>query len=124
MPAQDGVTIVRKLFDGFNNHDLDQAVADVADEFELVDIAAGMTFRGKDGCRQWLQGFLTGLPDAHAEITNVAEAGDWVFSEHTGRGTHTGPLMSPAGAIPPTNRSIELRFAEVFKVEGGRLTCL
>jgi hypothetical protein len=53
-----------------NSHDLDRTVAMVGADFELVDAARRQTFRGPDGCRQWLQGGLTAAPDATAESTS------------------------------------------------------
>ena len=61
--------------------------------------------------------FSTAGPDAKAEVQTTIEAGEWVATEHVGRFTHTGPLLSPTGEIPPTGRHVELRFAEIYKVK-------
>ena len=124
MEPQDNSAIVRGLFDAFNDHDLDRAAAMVSEDFELVDFAAdGQTFRGSEGIRQWLQVFLTAFPDAEVEVTNAVAAGEggWVFTEHTGRGTHTGPLVGPSGTIPPTGRRAELPIGELFRVQNGKI---
>jgi hypothetical protein len=42
-----------------------------------------------------------------------------VFAEFVGRGTHTGPLVGPAGTLPPTGRSIEFPVGEPMRVEGA-----
>jgi steroid delta-isomerase-like uncharacterized protein len=122
--TQDNAAIIRELFDAFNDRDLDRAASMVSEDFELVDFAAeGQVFRGPQGLRQWLQIFLTALPDATTEPTNVvATGGDWVFTEFLGRGTHTGPLVGPAGTIPPTGRRIELPVGELLRVENGKVT--
>jgi steroid delta-isomerase-like uncharacterized protein len=98
----------------------------VSEDFELVDFAAdAQTFRGPEGLREWLQIFLTAAPDAKVEVTNVVTAGEgWVFTEHTGRGTHTGPLVGPSGTIPPTGRRIELPIGELVRVENGKITLI
>lgn len=124
MQIQDHVTIVRNFFDAFNRHDLDSAVATLTPDFALEDVASGQTFHGPEGGRQWLQGFLTALPDAHAELTNALVAGDWVFTEHTGTGTHAGPLISPNGEIPPTGRSIELQIAELYQLQEDKIALM
>ena len=126
METHDNTALVRDLFDAFNDYDLDRVAAMVSEDFELVDFAAeGQTFRGPQGIRQWHQIFLTAAPDAKAELTNVVTAGEgWVFTEHTGRGTHTGPLVGPSGTIPPTGRRIELPIAELVRVEEGKITLL
>ena len=47
--------VVRSLPAAFHDGDLDRAVATVTDDFKLVDVAAGQTFGGPAGLRQWLQ---------------------------------------------------------------------
>lgn len=121
MIAQGNGEIVKALFDGFNRGDLDYAASVVADDFELVDVPVGMTFRGPQGLHQWLQTWAAAAPGATASVVNIIEAGDWVFSEHTGRGVHSGPLMTPAGTIPPTGKPFELSMAEVYRVSNGKI---
>jgi steroid delta-isomerase-like uncharacterized protein len=123
--ARDNAAIVRDLFDAFNSHDLDRAATMVTEDFELVDFAAGgQTFRSPEGLSEWLQLFLTALPDARTEIINVVAAEEWAFSEHIGRGTHTGPLVGPSGELPPTGRKVELRIGEVYRIEDGKIALI
>jgi steroid delta-isomerase-like uncharacterized protein len=127
MATQENATIVQELYEAFNDHDLDRVPALVSEDFRLVDFAAdGQTFHGPEGLRQWLQIFLTAAPDAKVEVTNVVSAreGGWVFTEHTGRGTHTGPLVGPSGTIPPTGRRGELPIGELFRVESGKIVLI
>lgn len=116
--------VVRSLFDAFNDGDLARAVATVSDDFVLVDVAAGRTFHGPDGCRQWLETFRTALPDARTEIVNLFTDGTRVASEHVGRGTNTGPFVTPAGTIPPTGRKVQLRIGEFYELRDGRIAKL
>lgn len=118
------IRVVRALYDAFNAGDLDGAAALVSDDFELTDVAAGQTLSGPDGCRRWIGMFRTALPDASAELVDVIAEGSRVATEHIGRGTHRGPLVGPAGTIPPTGRAIELRLAEFFDVHQGKITSL
>jgi steroid delta-isomerase-like uncharacterized protein len=120
----DNTAVVRSLFDAFNDGDIARAAATVTDDFQLVDVAAGRTFRGTDGCRQWLEMFRTALPDASTEIVNLVDDGDRVASEHIGRGTHTGPFVTPAGTIPPTGHKVELRIGEFYELREGKIAQL
>jgi predicted ester cyclase len=54
-------------------------------------------------------------------VTTLLVAGDRAASEHTGRGTHTGPLAGPTGELPPTGRRFELRSAELYELRGGKV---
>jgi steroid delta-isomerase-like uncharacterized protein len=119
--SDDQIAVVQSLFDAFNQGDLDSAAALVTDDFELIDIPSGGIFRGPEGCREWLGTFRTALPDARTEIVNAFADGDRVATEHIGRGTHTGPFVTPAGTIPPTGRKIELRIGEVYELSEGKI---
>jgi steroid delta-isomerase-like uncharacterized protein len=122
--AEDNIAIVRSLFDAFDLGDLDRAVALVTEDFELIDVPSGGTFHGPEGCREWLSTFRAALPDARTEIVNAFAEGDRVATEHIGRGTHTGPFVTPAGTIPPTGRKIELRIGEVYELSEGKISRL
>ena len=124
MSAEDNAALVRTIYGAFNDHDADRVIAAVSDDFELLDVPTGQTFRGPGGFRQWLQPWLTAAPNARTELTSVIAAGDSVATEHTGRGTHTGPLATPGGEVPPSGRPIELRFAEIFEVRDGKIVAM
>jgi predicted ester cyclase len=113
--------IIQSVYEAFNDNDIDRAVLSVSDEFELTDMATGRVYRGPEGFRQWLQSWKEFMPDARAEVTNGVAVGDWVATEHVGRGTHTGTLMTPMGKTAPTGRKIELKFAEVCLMRRSRM---
>ena len=121
MSIEDNKAVVQAIYDHFNRHDLERAVSLVTGDFELIDLAMGQTFNGPEGFRHWLQGHLTPLPDAQVEVVSIVAEGDWVATEHIGRGTHDGPLMTPAGEVPPTHRSIELKVAEFYELHNGKV---
>ncbi len=120
MSEKDHAAVIRSLFNAFNEGDVERCIALITEDFELVDVPMGQSFHGAEGLRQWLQSFLVAGPDANARVTNMIVEGDWVASEHVGTLTHTGPLLTPAGEIPPTGRRVELQFAEIYQ---GRLPC-
>jgi steroid delta-isomerase-like uncharacterized protein len=115
------VETVQALYDCFNARDIEGMLDTVTEDFVLEDMALGMRFEGRDGMMQWLQGFLTAMPDSSTEVTRVVDGGDWIATEHTGRGTHTGPLVTPEGEIPPSGNSVELKFGEFFRMRDGKI---
>jgi steroid delta-isomerase-like uncharacterized protein len=121
MPKRQATAPIRSLFDRFNAGDLDGTATLVTHDCELVDMAQGRTYYGPAGVREWLGAFRTALPDAHAELVEVLADGGRVATEHVGTGTHTGPLATPSGEIPPTGRRIELRFSEMYEIRDGRI---
>ena len=55
------------------------------------------------------KGWATALPDSKATFDAAHVAGNTVILELTWRGTHRGPLQTPAGQIPATGKPIEIR---------------
>lgn len=124
MSVEANVAVVQSIYAAFNSGDVDALLAALAPDFTLVDMPTGQTYHGPAGFMQWVQPFAVAAPDSKTEVTNVIASGDSVFTEHTGRGTHTGPLAIPAGELPPTQRPFELKFAEVFVVREGKIAAM
>jgi steroid delta-isomerase-like uncharacterized protein len=82
---------------------------------------AGMT-HGIEPYLDTARGFVTALPDSRMEVTAIIESGDRVVVEGTYSGTHTGPLGTPQGEVPPTGRTLKLPLCDVFEVAAGRIT--
>ncbi len=122
--AADNASIVRTTYDAFNDRDLERGGAAIASDAELVDVPSGTIFRGPEGYKQSMQGWLTAFPDGRIEITNLVAAGDTVVVEFTGRGTHTGPLVGPAGEIPPTGKAGQMALCDVVRVKDGKIVAL
>jgi predicted ester cyclase len=83
----------------------------------------GMALQGHDGARQFIGMWAEGVPDNEITIEHEWVAGSVVVQEGIFSGTHTGTLMTPDGqAIPATGRSIKAAYADVFEIEGDRIT--
>ena len=121
MPAQDNAALVRAAYEAFNDRDLDRAAALAAEELEWLNVATGETFRGPEGYRQYMQGWIDAFPDSMTEIIEVSAGEDSVVVEFVGRGTHDGPFSGPDGEIPPTGRRVEVRFCEVHQIGGDKI---
>lgn len=119
--AADVKSVVRTIFTGFNSRDIDSVVAVTGDDFELEDIPAGMTLKGPEGMRAWLTNWIVAAPDAYADLRWIIADGESVATEHFGTATHTGPLQTPNGELPATNRRLEIWFAENYEVRDGKL---
>jgi predicted ester cyclase len=60
--------------------------------------------RGPEEIIQYVRGVKEAYPDIRATATNVLACGNTLVRELTWEGTHSGPLKTPQGTIPPTNR--------------------
>jgi predicted ester cyclase len=63
---------------------------------------------GREAVRASVQSWLTAFPDTKWHVKNLMSSGDTFIAEGLFRGTHTGPLGTPEGEIPPTGKSVEL----------------
>ncbi len=62
-----------------------------------------------------------GVPRPPSRILSTAESDDTVALEARFTATHTGPLASPDGDIPPTGKAVNLAYADVLRFAGGRI---
>jgi steroid delta-isomerase-like uncharacterized protein len=124
MAAHDQATLARRIYQLFSDGQLDEVVELVAEDVETVVIPFGQTFHGRDGFMAFMRGFKDAFPDIRINVTNQVAADDYVVNEFTATGTHTGPLQTPAGPIPPTGRPVTLMVCEIWKTRDGQITSL
>jgi predicted ester cyclase len=82
------------------------------------------TTRGTEPFLGHAKGFVTAFPDSRMEVTTIVESGNTVVIEGVYSGTHTGPLASPQGEVPPTGRKLALPLCDVFEVAAGRIVSI
>ena len=111
--------VVRMQFDLFNRRDLDSLAELTSEESEWINLPFDTEMYGQDGCRDFMQDWIDGFPDAKAEIVSMIADGNRVAVEFIGRGTHDGTLSTSDGDIEPTGRKMELRFCQVTEVDNG-----
>ena len=124
MSANENAALARRIYQLFSDDKLDDALELVTDDVEAVLVPFGQTFHGRDGFTGFMQGFKGAFPDIRISVTNQVATDDYVVSEFTARGTHTVPLQTPSGAIPPTGRTFYFIVCEVMRVKHGRIASL
>jgi steroid delta-isomerase-like uncharacterized protein len=68
------------------------------------------------------RGWAKAFPDSKATFVREFASGDTAVLEVVWKGVHTGPLQTPTGVIPASNKPLELPACQVFQVEGGKVT--
>jgi steroid delta-isomerase-like uncharacterized protein len=121
MSAQDVEAMVRAVYDAYNRNDFEAAVALHGADTETVVVPTGQVLPGHDGVRQYMGSWATAFPGSRVEVRNVVASDDGAVVEFVGRGVHGGPLQTPAGTIPPTGRTVEIPFCDVWRVRDGKL---
>ncbi|MBV8369415.1 MAG: nuclear transport factor 2 family protein [Candidatus Eremiobacteraeota bacterium] len=123
MPAEQSANeqTVRRIYDAFNARDIGLLASLFANDCTTTDMGTGRTYTGFAGFMEWVKPFADALPDSTATPVFVIEAGDWIATEHVGRGTQTGTFVTPDGDVPASNRPIEIKFAEFFRLHDGKV---
>jgi steroid delta-isomerase-like uncharacterized protein len=103
----------------FNDHDIEGLLRLYSSDAEVR--APGQVARTSEEIRQFTNAWLQGFPDAKIEVVNVIEAGDVLVEEGICRGTHTGSFPTPMGDIPPTGKSVEGPFVDIFEIRDGKV---
>jgi steroid delta-isomerase-like uncharacterized protein len=67
------------------------------------------------------QGWANAFPDSKATFIREFASDDTAVLELVWKGVHTGPLQTPTGAIPASNKPIEVPACEVFRIEGEKI---
>ena len=107
MANQQALATVRAVYDGFNTGDVPTLLSLVTDDFELVDVALGMSWHGRQGWGEWLQNWAVSMPNADIRLDSIIAVGDVGVTEHTVGGHPTGQRKTTAGSTSPEGETQE-----------------
>lgn len=113
--------LVRRSADAFNRRAFVEMADLYTDDVELEVVPFGNTVHGLDALRALSTSRAAAFPDAEVEVTHVIATDHEVVVEFIGRGTHTGPLVTPQGTIAPSGRRAETRFCRVCSIDDGKI---
>ena len=117
----DNLTLARSLYEGWNERKFDEMAEAMAPDGSITVVGSGDVFEGPEGSRSYNRFWYDGFPDGRIEIDNMISSGDTVVVEFTGRGTHTGTLVTSMGEIPATGRSVTLKLCDVVEFVDGKV---
>jgi ketosteroid isomerase-like protein len=86
----------------------------------FTDTSIGVTYRGEH-LGDTVEVYAKAFPDMHRELFRVYVNGNIVVAQLALQGTHTGPLATPMGVIPPTGNTMDAPCCDVFEIENGRI---
>jgi predicted ester cyclase len=109
-------TIIRSFIkEIFNEHNLPSI-----DKYFGKDSMEGsaQTGKGSESFKQFLTDFLKAFPDWRANIEHLVAENNLVMAFLNGTGTHKEEFH----VIPPTNKPVNIRSADLYKIENGMIT--
>ena len=90
----------------FNKHDISATEKYFAKENPSIG-------QGSEGFKQSLSALFTAFPDIHANIEHIVAENDLVVVFLNFTGTHKGEFQG----MPPTNKPVNIRSADLYRVE-------
>ena len=76
---------------------------------------------GTEGIKRQATLLRTAIPDLSVTLAGQLAEGDQVASRWMGSGTHTGPMLLPTGAVPPTNAAVRFEEMRIDRYADGRV---
>ena len=105
----------------YNEKNWDKVRAVVVEKCVYDEKATGRRLQGINQIIEAWQGWGKAIPDSKATFVGEYASGDTAILEMVWKGVHTGPLQTPTGTIPPSNKPIEVPACQVVKVNGGKV---
>jgi steroid delta-isomerase-like uncharacterized protein len=106
----------------YNEKNWDKVKSVFAENGIYDEKATGRRIQGPGDIIKAWQGWGQAIPDSKATFVPEYVSGDTVVIEVVWKGVHTGPLQTPTGTIPPSNKRIEVPACQVIKVAGEKVT--
>lgn len=113
MAAED---LVDEHVKAFNAHDANAWAGHYAENATLYDPQYPEPVRGRSAVLKDIEDFMAAFPDMQFSTTSVIASGSQAAIQGVGSGTHQGPMQGPGGAIPATNKRVEVPFASFIRV--------
>ena len=113
----DAREVGQSFIEAFNAHD-EQRIRALNGENTVFEAPGDVKIEGRDAATEYAMSWLRAFPDARITVHNEVVAGDWVVQEFTFTGTHEDTLMSPAGEIAATHKTLNGRGVQIFRIEG------
>jgi steroid delta-isomerase-like uncharacterized protein len=111
------VDIMEQCLNAVDTHNL-EPIPSLYNPTARID-APGATLAGTEQILAWYGVFVRAFPDIKHEVRGTVQEGDTCVLQARATGTHTGPLASPAGDIPPTGKSFVLDYVNVAQFKDG-----
>lgn len=108
---------VEEAIAALNAHDAAAFAATYSQDAVVHTSASPEPVRGRSAIEQDAQQWVTAMPDMAIQVEELVVEGPTAAMRLLFTGTHTGPLTTPAGEVPPTGKRVSVPMA-VFTRHG------
>jgi steroid delta-isomerase-like uncharacterized protein len=115
------IEIAKAAVTAYNEKDWDKTRGLLAADAVYDEKATNRHLEGAGQIIEAFQGWADTFPDSKATFIREFASGDTAILELVWKGVQTGPLQTPTGAIPASNKPIEMPACEVFRIQGGKI---
>jgi len=123
MSIEENIRLDDAMRAAWNSHDVEKLLAICDDNIIWRDVASPEPYRGKEGARQFMKGWMTAMPDLNYRERNRLVTEDAVAVEFEFSGTNSGPIQIAPGApaIPATGKKVNAAKGTYFgRIRGGK----
>jgi predicted ester cyclase len=110
--------VLHRNMTAFNTRDIEGYLANQRPDVEFA-LPGGITLHGRDEIRRSVVALWTAFPDGKLAFGEQVYAENAAAVEVAFMGTHTGPLTTPAGVVPPTGKPVALYSASILHIKDG-----
>ena len=115
------IEIAKASITAYNEKDWGRAKDLLAADAVYDEKGTHRRIQGADDIIGAFQGWANAFPDSKATFVSEFASGDTAVLELVWKGVHTGPLQTPTGIIPASNKPVEMPACQVVQVEGDKI---
>lgn len=121
MSAASSVAVIERLLAAINASDWEAYAAECSSTVISDEKPTGDKTVGVDSAVAAMQSWRLSTPDLYCEIVQALVSGDWVVTEITWEGTHTGIWEAQSGPIQPTGKWYKNSSCALWRIEAGKI---
>jgi steroid delta-isomerase-like uncharacterized protein len=111
--ASQNVETFRAEHQAFNRRDFDRVFSKMSEGLVYQDQDRSVTFTGRNGFKEFMQGWVEAFSNAEVSESSYLDAGDTVIAQFKARGVNDGAF----GPLPATGREIDVPFCEFMRFD-------
>jgi steroid delta-isomerase-like uncharacterized protein len=112
--------ILERNITAVNGRDLEGYLANQQPDVEFV-LPGGVTIRGREEVGRYTEAMWAAFPDANLTFGEQFLGDNGAATEVVLTGTHTGPMATPNGPLPPTGKQVKVHSVSILRFEDGRI---